>query len=189
MSDLPREAETFLRGLERSLSALPAEERREVVKELRSHLEDRAAQGAADLLAPFGRPEAYAAAFLEERALCGALATGSSFALGRALLSGARRLGWWYAVAALGLVEVVGGGLVALAALKLFWPGKVGLFFGPGVFFLGMRDGETGPAVELLGYWAVPFFLFLGVAALFSANWSLRTLAAWRLARARTRGG
>ncbi len=182
MSELPREAEGFLRELERHLSPLPATERQDIVAEIRTHLEDRAAEGVADLLAPFGRPQAYAATFLEQRALSDALARGSSWALGRALLAGARRLGWWYAVAALVLVQVLGASFLAMSVLKLFLPEKVGLFIGPRVFALGSYAGDH-PATEVLGWWAIPLFIVLGVAALWSANWMLRLLASWRLAR------
>jgi uncharacterized membrane protein len=187
MSDLPREAEAFLRSLEKCLSALPQEERREVVAEIRSHLADRAAEGSAGLLAPFGRPEEYAATFLEERSLAGALAAGSSWSLGRALLSGAGRLGWWYAVAVLWLVQVLGASFLALAVVKVLLPGSVGLYIWPGGFVLGSRTADSPAAAEVLGWWTVPAFLLLGVAAIWSARWTLRTLALWRLDRLRAR--
>jgi uncharacterized membrane protein len=184
MSDLPREAEAFLRDLERHLSPLPEAERRDTVAEIRSHLVDRAAQGAGDLLGPFGAPEAYAAAFLDERALSAAMAHGTSWAIGRALLRGARRVWWWYTVAALGLVQVLGASFLVMAVLKLFLPGRIGLFVGPRVFVLGSYTGDS-PATELLGWWGIPFFFVLGVVALWSGHWMLRLLAGWRLARIR----
>ena len=184
MSELPREAEAFLRDLKRHLSPLPDAERRDIVAEIRSHLEDRAAQGAGELLAPFGTPEAYAGAFLEQRALSSALARGSSWAIGRALLGGARRVGWWYAVIALGLVQLLGAVFLVLSALKIVLPGMVGLFIGPRTFFLGMRLPAPG-ATEVLGWWAIPLFFVLGVAALWSGRWMLRLLAGWRLSRIR----
>jgi uncharacterized membrane protein len=184
MSELPREAEGFLRDLERHLSPLPAIERQDIVAEIRTHLADRAAQGAGNLLASFGHPDEYAATFLEQRALSDALARGSSWALGRALLAGARRLGWWYAVLALGLVQVLGATLLALSVIKLLFPGEVGVFVGGHGLTIGTIGGDRS-MVEVLGWWAVPVFLCLGVAALWSANWMLRLLAGWRLARLR----
>lgn len=184
MSELPREAERFLRDLERHLSPLPEAERRDAVAEIRSHLEDRAAEGATDLLAPFGRAEDYAAAFLQERALAGALAGGSSWAIGRALLAGARRLAWWYAVAALWVVQVFGASMLALSIVKLFLPKAVGVFVGPHRFTIGALVGDVS-AVEVLGWWAAPVFFIGGVLAMWSAHWFLRTLASWRLSRIR----
>ncbi|HET6436674.1 MAG TPA: hypothetical protein VFG59_01340 [Anaeromyxobacter sp.] len=186
MSELPREAEFFLRDLERCLSTLPEGERRDIVAEIRSHLVDRAGQGATELLRSFGTAEAYAAAFLEERALTRALAARSSWGLCRALLRGARRLGWWYAVAALGLVQLLGVVLLGLAVAKLFLPERVGLFVGGSSLTLGMRDeGTTG--TEVLGLWAVPLFFAIGFLALWSARFLLRLLASWRLSRVRPR--
>jgi len=184
MRGLPEQAEAFLRDLERHLFPLPEAERRDVAAEIRSHLADRAARGEGNLLAPFGSAQAYAAAFLEERALSRALARGSSLGMGRALLRGAGRIGWWYAVAALGLVQVLGVGLVAMAAMKIFLPQRIGIFVGPRVFALGAYSGSA-PAVEILGRWAVPAFAVLGIAALWSARFMLRLLAGWRLARIR----
>jgi len=184
MSELPREAEAFLRDLERHLSPLPEAERRDIAAEIRSHLADRAARGAGDLLKPFGTAAAYAAAFREERALTRALASGSSLDIGRTLLRGARRIGWWYAVAALGLVQVLGAGLLILSVLKIFLPQRIGVFVGPRVFALGAYSGDA-PAVEILGRWAIPAFAVLGVAALYGAHLMLRLLAGWRLSRIR----
>lgn len=183
MSELTREAEGFLRDLERHLSPLSEAERRDAVAEIRSHLEDRAAQGATDLLAPFGRAEDYAAAFLQERALAGALAGGSSWAIGRALLAGARRLAWWYAVAALWLVQLLGALLAALGVLKIFCPEKVGVFMHGRSLTVGIVEDEGG--VEMLGWLSVPAFFAIGVLAIWSAHWFLRTLASWRLSRIR----
>ena len=185
MSQLPGQAEAFLRDLEAHLAPFPEGERRDIVAEIRTHLVDRAAQGAGDLLAPFGTPEEYAAAFLDERALARALSGGTTWSLGRAVLGGARRLSWWYAVAALGLVQVAGAGLLALSVLKPFLPDRVGLVIGPRTFTLGLRGGAQPPAAELLGWWAIPAFLVLGVGALWSARWMLRALAGVRLAHLR----
>ncbi len=189
MSGLPAGAVTFLRDLERYLLALPEAERGDIVAEIRSHLEDRAAQGATDLLAPFGTPESYAAAFLQERALAGALARGSSWHLGRALVAGARRIGWWYVVAVLAMLHLYGVALVILAALKPFFPANVGMFLGEGLT-IGIRSAQdlTGWR-EVLGWWAIPGFLVPGVLVLWGANRALRALAAWRLARLRQRAG
>lgn len=187
---LPNEAEHFLRGLDRALSTLPGAERREILDEVRSHLADRAAQGATDLLRGFESPEAYAAAFFQERALASALAQGSSWAVGRALLAGARRVGWWYLVLVLGLLHVYGLSFLVLAVVKPFFPGNVGLFVGGGRFTFGVVPGaDVARATEVLGWWAMPVFLVLGVFTLWIANWMLRALGRWRLGRLRVTGG
>ena len=187
---LPDEAERFLRGLDRALSPLPGEERQEIVDEVRSHLADRAAQGATDLLGGFGSPDAYGAAFLQEKALASALARGTSWAIGRALLAGARKVGWWYVVAVLGLLHLFGVSFLVLAVLKPVFPGNVGLFMGGGRFSLGaIFGGEVGNTTEVLGWWSIPVFAVLGASALWGGNWMLRALGRWRLARLRATGG
>jgi hypothetical protein len=175
----------WLAELTRALAPLEASARAELVTELRSHLADRVAQGAADPLAPFGRAEDYAALFLEERALSGALAQGTPFALGRALLSGARRLAWWYAVLSLAIVQLLGGLLVLLAALKVVFPRQVGLFLHGRELALGATFGGAPEGVELLGWWSVPLFLGVGGLALWASLAVLRGLARWRLGRLR----
>ncbi len=185
MSELPAGAVAFLRQLERYLSPLPEAERQDVVAEIRSHLVDRAAQGATDLLGPFGTPESYAAAFLQERELAGALAGGSSWAVGRALVSGARKIGWWYVVAVLGMLHLYGTALIVLAALKPFFPANVGMFLGEGLT-IGIRSAhDLSGWHEVLGWWAIPGFLVPGVLVLWGANATLRALGRWRLARLR----
>jgi uncharacterized membrane protein len=186
MSTLPADAERFLTDLARALGPLPAAERDDLVAELRSHLAERAAQGATELLAPFGRAEDYAAAFLEERSLSGALARGTPWALWSAVFSGARRLAWWYVVLSLGLVQVVSAVLILLGILKVVFPGGVGLYLHGGDLLLQASFGGGAPAgIELLGWWAVPIFLGTGGLALWSSLAVLRALARWRLARLR----
>jgi len=191
MRALPTEAEQFLRKLSAALAGLPSADRDDIVAEIRSHLAERAARGEADLVAPFGPPEAYAASFLQERALAGALARGSSWALGRALASGARRAGGWYAVLVLAILHLYGIGLVAMAALKPLFPANVGMFVGDGKFGLGAHFGPEAEykysgTREVLGWWAIPIFLVAGALILHAANWALRHLARRRLVQLRS---
>ncbi|HYG68991.1 MAG TPA: hypothetical protein VD838_15085 [Anaeromyxobacteraceae bacterium] len=190
MTSYPSEkAERWLRALRQALSALPDDERDDLVAEVRSHLADRAARGDADVLAGFAEPEAYAAEFLEERALSGALAQGASWALGSALLSGARTGAILLAVVPLAVLHVVATALVVLAAAKPLFPGHVGVFVGDaGPWVIGAWSGaaETGVR-ELLGWWAVPVFGLGGALLLWAANRALRAVARRRLARVRGR--
>jgi hypothetical protein len=190
MSALSPSAEQFLRDLGRCLSALPEAERRDVVAEIRSHLLDRMDAGG-DPVLQFGNPEEYAAAFLQERALAGALAGGSSWALGRALLTGVGKVTWWYVVAVLAMLHVYGACLVALAAFKPVFPANIGWFVGDRAAGGAVFGPDFVGAREVLGWWAVPFFLVPGVLMLWGANYTLRALGRWRYAalpRARTTG-
>lgn len=188
MTTLPAAAERYLRDLERALSSLPSEDRAEIVAEIRAHLLDRAA-AAADPAAAFGSPVEYAACFVQERALAGALGRGSSWALGRALVTGAGRLTWWYVVAVLWLAHVWGLFLIALAVLKPLFPRQIGLFAGAHLVF-GAYGGPVPDGVhEVLGWWGIPFFLVPGVLVLWGAHRLLRLLAAWRLGALRQARG
>jgi uncharacterized membrane protein len=189
-AELPKRAERFLRDLGSALSKVPAAERDEIVAEIRSHLEDRLSQGASDILAGFSDPGAYAAAFMQERALASAVAQGTSWAIGGALLRGARTLGWWYTVLVLGLLHVYGLVFLALALAKPIFPRNVGLFVhrrpsGTALSFGGIFGEDLSDTTEILGWWAIPILVLLGVLALWGANRTLRALGRWRLKRIR----
>lgn len=187
---LSSEVERYLRALRHTLAALPEAERDDLVAEVRSHLADRTARGDADVLAGFADPEAYAAEFLAERALAGAIARGSSWALGAALLSGARTGAAILAVVPLAILHVVAAALVILAALKPVFPAHIGLFVsdgGPWAF--GAWDLGAGAGVrEVLGWWALPVFAAAGALILWIANRGLRAVARGRLACVRDQG-
>lgn len=181
MSELPTAAERYLRELERSLATLPPAERAEIVAEIRSHLLDRP-EAARDPAAALGPAPEYAASFLQARMLSDALARGSSWALGRALVAGAGRLVWWYVVAVLALGHAYGALLVLLAALKPLFPQAIGLFVGRRQFILGAFSGEPpAGAHEVLGWTIVPVFLVAGGLVLWLSHLGLRALVRRRL--------
>jgi hypothetical protein len=184
---LSSEVERYLRALRQALAALPDAERDELVAEVRSHLADRAARGDADVLAGFADPEAYAAEFLAERALAGAIARGSSWALGAALFSGARTGAAVLAVVPLAVLHVVAAALVVLAALKPLFPGHVGVFVSDGgPWAVGAWErGASAGVREVLGWWVVPVFAVGGALIFWAANRALRAVARGRLTRVR----
>lgn len=179
---LPTEAERYLAQLRMALSPLGEAEREEIVAEVRSHLLDRVASGKGALLDGFDAPETYAAEFLAERSLRGALAQGTSWALGRALLIGARdSLLALFVLLPLVVMQLAGACLVVLAALKPFLPHQIGMFEGPRGFALGFVSPEPLDARELLGWWAIPAFIVGGALLFLASNRALRALARWRL--------
>jgi hypothetical protein len=69
------------------------------------------------------------------------------------------------------------------------FPDRVGLFVGPHAFWLGARaGGDLAGTVELLGPWAFPVFLVLGVGGIAASIYALRAMARWRLGRLRRAG-
>lgn len=182
---MPKEAEEYLRRLRQGLAELSADHRDEILAELRSHLAERHRRGAKDLLEGFDAPESYASEFLAESALRGAVARGTSVALGRALLIGAGNgLVRLITLAPLFLLHLIGGALVVVGALELFIPSRVGLFLDGGgqLVALGAYGGELEGTREVLGLFALPLFVLTGVALIWLANRGLRALARRRLA-------
>ena len=185
---LPSEAETYLRRLRQGLSSLSAPERDEILDELRLHLVERQAAGRADLLAGFEPADTLAASFVQERELRGALARGTSWALGRALLVAARdSVLALIVLLPLVILQLVGAALIVLAVVKLFDPGDVGLWVGDGQIILGLPSDSHGLR-EVLGWSAIPAFIVSGLVLLIASNRAMRLLVRWRL-RARPAAG
>lgn len=180
MSPLPPEAERFLKEVRRGLGSLDAQERDDVIEELRSHLCDRVAQGKADPLQGFEDPAQLAASFVSERALRGALSQGTPWVVARAILVSARdSLTLLFALVPLVLVQVVAFFLVLTAVLKPFSPAEFGLWVGNGNFYVGR---STPSAHEVLGLWGIPILLLAGVLLFWASSRGLRALAISRLA-------
>lgn len=186
-TELPAGATTFLRALGQGLASLPPGERDEIVAEVEAHLRERHAAGAEAPEADFGPPEDYAGQFLDERALAGAVADGTTLALGRALFARARSLA--EAVLVVGplfFLQGVSVLLLVLAALKPVLFQRVGYFTnGRGGAWVGFSDGSSGD-VDVLGWWTVPAFALPALAVLVGSRRVLAALARRRLARTRS---
>lgn len=182
---LPPGTARFLRDLKKGLASLPDAERAEIVAELEAHLVERHAAGAAAPEAEFGAAEAYAAQFLDERALTGAVAEGSTLALGRALLGGARSfVETVFVVGPLFLLQGTSVLLLVLAALKPVLFERVGYFRNArGGAWVGFSDGVGD--VDVLGWWTVPAFALPALVVLYGSRRLLAALARRRLTRAR----
>lgn len=184
--ELPQAAEDFLKKVRQGLGTLGHAERDEIVNELRAHLLDRQAQGKVDVLDGFEPPEMLASNFVAEYALRGALAQGTSWALGRALLIAARDslLGLFVLVPLL-LAQITALCFLVTAALKPFMP-EMGLWVGQGNFYVGVNNGN--PAIrEVLGWWGVPVLAISGVLLFWISNRAMRALVRWRLRSTKTK--
>lgn len=181
----PLTIDTFLRRMRQGLAALPAAEQEEIVAELRSHLLERQRRGEADPLAGFEPPEELAANFVAEHALRGALAQGTSWALGKALLVTARTsLLRLFALALLTLLQLCGLLVLFTAALKPFRPDQMGLWVGRGHFYVGV-DHQVAGVHEVLGWWGLPVFLVVGVLLVWLPTRTMFALVRRRLQSAR----
>jgi len=179
---LPPTSEAYLKQVRQGLSSLSAADRDDILLELRSHLSDRIAQGSPDPLVGFEAPEALAANLVEELALRGALARGTSLALARALLVAARdSLLGLLVVAPLLLAQVLALACLISAVAKLFMPDRIGLWVGPGAFFIGNSNNGDPRVHEVLGPWGAPVMAIAGVLIFWVSFRAMRALARWRL--------
>lgn len=151
--------EAWLRRLEWALGSLPAVERTEIVREARSHLEERSANGrdGTDVLAAMGTPEDYARGFLDEYELARALGDGTVSGLmaaaGQRMHRSAVALGAFVGVLLLGLL---GASALLTALMHFLDPDHWGLWLSSRMLLLGQVD-DPAEARELLGAGIYPF--------------------------------
>lgn len=180
---LPDDAERYLQAVRRGLSELDPDDQDEIVEELRSHLLDRRAEGREDILEGFESPDDLAANFVSDHALRGALVTGTSWALGRAIWAATRdNLIPIVLLLPLTIGHIVAFGCVITAVLKPFRPHDMGLWVGDGNFHVG--SGSEKPGVhEVLGWWGIPILMGTGIFLFWISNRILRVLAQRQLRR------
>jgi uncharacterized membrane protein len=174
---------TYIRHLRWSLASLPADERDDIVAEVRSHLQDKVERGVRieEAIESLGVPEDFARAFITERALLSALGSRDSLGLFRALgqrsVRNARTIS---ATAGCVIAWMLALVVCVVAAAKVFDPAHMGMWIGGGQFFLGAID-DPAKGREVLGLWIFPVaFLVLFLSWLTSralSVWALRPLA------------
>ena len=177
----------YLRTLERELAPLPAEERRDIVAETRSHILDRMTArpdaGMHDVLNELGDPARHARRFTgvpedapgPVRTMVRLAARGfSAFAALNALVAA-------YGVALL---------LLALAVAKVVVPERVGLFIDPEgrTVTFGVVAGDAA-GHDVLGWWLLPLALLAAAAVYAGTTALLRRILRWRRERSSTRTG
>ena len=178
--------ETYLRRLRWALQPLPAEDRNEIVAEIRSHFLDRQAAGAeaGTIAAELGDPEVYARAFLENYQISAALAGGSVL---RMLATASRWVGRGV-IASVGffvtlMLYLTSASWALVALLKPIFPDRVGFWTGDGLLAVGFVSQPRTAAVEHLGYWIIP----LSLAAALLTWWLATALLRWLLRRLRAK--
>lgn len=192
---------TWFKTFEAALKGLPAEDRREIIREVRDHLYERVREGKEvdDVLSAFGPAPEYAKGFLDEYALTRARESGKTLAMFSTVVHFARRS----LAASVGLSLaflfslVIIGSLVCLT-IKIARPDLVGLWVdlplsahhryehsGPERLPLRLGDdhiqfGYANPAPqfpEVVGAWMYPSLLGLALLGYLGLRWTLfRTL-------------
>jgi uncharacterized membrane protein len=181
------EVEDFLRRFRRGLAALPADIRDDFVAEVRAHIEERTAQGAFDLKSSFGSPEEYASRIIGEGTLNTAVDRGNPLFILTVLLGTARTTALTaFVVLPLAVLEIMACALTLIGLLKPVSSSHVGLFLFPNGSFAALGwVSDPRPMHEVLGYAAMPLFIFCGLLLLWVAHALMLRVARGELLRMR----
>lgn len=166
----------YIREFSRALSGLPESDRREIVDEIRAHLEHRATENKLEeAVKALGSPRECARQFLEELKLQAAFTEAGPARTFSALLALASRR----ATATLGLF--VSGvfylfaiGFAVTCISEIVSPESAGLWIDRenGVFMLGVFDAtDKAEAKEILGLWLIPIAAAMSVLSFLVAHW------------------
>jgi uncharacterized membrane protein len=149
----------WLRRLEWALSALPVKDRDDIVRETRSHIEERLAQGMSEqqVLASLGDGDDYAQSFLDEFELSRALGSRRLPEMTRVAAAWAHR-----SIAAAAaftwvlLIALYAAGVVLTAVMDFVDPVHWGFWVSKHMVLIGHVD-DPAVARELLGAGIYPF--------------------------------
>ncbi|GLQ99376.1 DUF1700 domain-containing protein [Dyella mobilis] len=176
-------AGSWLRRLDWSLHALPQNDRIEIIREMRSHIEDRISRGIAerDVLASLGSPEEYARDFHDEFELSKALGS-------RGLIGMLRVAVYWLprsaaaflALMAVGCLGLFGTGVAVTAMMRFVDPLHWGLWLSSHSLVFGYA-ANLADEHEVFGTWIYPFAVLCAVGCWMAGQatllWALRTIA------------
>lgn len=176
------EVDIYLAALRKQLVDLPAGDVEEILRELRGHIAERAAEGGsernvtpvAQILRELGTAEQIGSLYRADALVAHARASFSPLLIIRTTL---RRAGktvvGFFAFLAGAVGYALGVALIACALMKPFMPAYVGLWIGPHGMLLGVElPKPQGP--ELLGWWLIPYGLGVGLAFILGTTVFLR---------------
>jgi len=177
-SDAQRLIDAYLKSLRTKLRGLNRDDINEIVEELRSHIQDKAASSGAltvagvnEALAALGSAEELAREYATDALLARAEVSRSPLRVLESLFR-------WASLSVAGFLVLVstvvgyilGGTFMWCAVLKLVHPRTAGLWLIPlsdGGFAISLRMGFGSPPIdgrELLGWWILPLGLIGGCA-------------------------
>lgn len=184
---LSKQAEDFLQKFDRALRVMQDEQRQDIVREVRSHFEERGAT--LDITRSFGTPEQYAANFVIEHRLTAALARPWPWRIVGALFATVRDAALFFIVLMVAMLELTGLVFVGCGVLKPFFPNDIGTWTTPDGRFVAIGSVQPNTAYhEVLGYWAVPLYITIGAVVFYVAHRILVGIVRWRLRLLRSRG-
>lgn len=184
--DVQTRIDTYLMNLRRCLGELPTEEVNDILREIRSHILDRA-EAAGELtddklvaiLKALGKPEDIGPLYQAEAMVARARSSFSPTLILRTVLRWSMKSVLGFVVFIIGLTGYgMGLGLLFSAIMKPFFPEHVGAWVGTG-FVIGMTD-KPGQQ-EVLGWWIIPVGLIVGTLLVIATTrflrWMLRFAA------------
>jgi uncharacterized membrane protein len=185
--DLQSRIDTYLMNLRRCLGELPPEEVNDILREIRSHILERA-ETAGELtdeklvaiLKALGKPEDIGPLYQADAMVARARSSFSPTLIFRTVLRWAMKSALGFATF---LVGFTGYGIalsfLACAVMKPIFPDHVGAWLGDGGFSMGMKD--TPGQNEILGWWIIPVGLVAGTLLVIATTrflrWMLRFAA------------
>lgn len=168
--------ERYLSRVRAALRGLPAEQITDILRELRSHVQERAGGTLTQTevqaaLAALGDPEQLAGQYVTQNLFDRTTTTRSPVLMAQSLFHWATLSLQGFAVALVSLfLYMMGAGCLMMAIAKPFDPDRVGLWImshDSAPAQAGMQiylHGTPPPGHELLGWWIVPLGLVLGMS-------------------------
>ncbi|HTO86164.1 MAG TPA: DUF1700 domain-containing protein [Thermoanaerobaculia bacterium] len=187
---LQRRIDAYLAELRRSLGELPESEVQEILREIRSHILDRAeASGELTeerlvaILKALGRPDEIAPMYQVDAVVAKARASLSPRVVMRGIQRWSMVSVWGFVLFVTGVVGYAVGFALILGGIgKIIAPHQVGAEVGPhAIFDIGINNDPS--ARDVLGWWLVPVGLAGGTALVVATTRVLR----WTLRFARIR--
>ena len=173
----------YLAALGKHLAGLPADEIEEILRELRGHIAERAAESdskqnrasVAEILRQLGTPEEIGSLYRADALVAQARATFSPALIIRTTIRWATRTLTGFAAFLAGVIGYsIGVGLIVCAILKPFLPTDIGLWVNPSDGFVLGVEVPRPHGHELLGWWLIPYGLGVGLAFILGTTALLR---------------
>jgi uncharacterized membrane protein len=187
--DLQTRIDTYLMKLRRSLGELPPDDVNDILREIRSHILDRAEGGGeltneklALILRELGQPEEIGPLYSSEASVARARSSLSPLLILRATMRWGMNSLLGFAVFVAGLLGYgLAVGLILSAIVKPFDPEHVGAWLTDSGFTIGTLAHPTHP--DLLGWWIIPVGLIVGAILLVATTRSLRWMLRFAIRR------
>ncbi len=166
----------YVKNLSRALSALSESDRREILMEIKSHLEHRKDENRLDeALEALGSAKDCARGFYEEIRLQEAFTDGGpTKTIGALLTLASRRITAAFGLLAAGVFYIMAAGFAVTGIAEIVTPELAGLWVNAekGAFFFGIVEPDTTEsATELLGAWLIPVAAGLAVFTFICGQW------------------